>query len=42
MKNTLGSKFNKLADKMNLVVQHDRFLSNIIIIPKDNLLEFVK
>ena len=41
-KNTLGNRFNSVVTKLNLEVKHDRFMANIMIIPKENLLEFIK
>ena len=38
MKNDMGNKFNSAVTKLNMTVRHDKFMSNIMIIPKDNLL----
>lgn len=41
-KNNMGTKFSASADKLKIEVKHDRFMANIIIVPKDNLLEFIR
>lgn len=37
-KNDMGMKFNAVLHKFNIPAQHDRFLSNVVIIPKENIL----
>lgn len=37
-KNNMGTRFNYAVEKLNIEVKHDKFMANIMIIPKDNLL----
>ena len=41
-KSNIGSCFNSTVTKLKIEVQHDKFMSNVIVIPKDSLLEFTK
>ncbi len=41
-KSTMGAKFTHVVTKLKLEVTHDRFMSNIMIMPKDHLVEFIK
>ena len=37
-KNNMAGKFSSVVTKLNIEVKHDRFMSNIIIVPKESLL----
>jgi len=41
-KNYLGNKFNYVVEQMKIHSSHDKFLSNVIVIPKDDVIEFAK
>ncbi len=41
-KNAIGIKFNQIAEKLNIQVNHDNFMANIILLQKDRLPEFLK
>lgn len=41
-KNTIGTKFTEIAEKLNLQINQDSFMANLIIIQKDSLGEFLK
>lgn len=41
-KNPLGKSFEQIYKKLNIDVRHDSFMANIIILPKDSLLDFIK
>ncbi len=41
-KNDMGTKFNVIVEKLKIPVTHDKFLSNVITLHKDNLIEFIK
>ncbi len=41
-KNSVGTKFNKIAENLNIEVDHDNFMANIILIKKEHLSEFIK
>ena len=36
-KNSIGSKFNEVADRLKIQVNHDSFMANIIMMKKDSL-----
>jgi hypothetical protein len=37
LKNSVGTKFNEVAQKLKIEVNHDYFMSNIIMMPTDYL-----
>lgn len=41
-RNTIGSRFSEVTERLKMNVNHDNFMANIIIIKKDNLSEFIK
>ena len=41
-KNSIGNKFNKIAERLQIDVDHDNFMANIIVIHKEHLSEFIK
>lgn len=41
-KNSIGDRFNKVAEKLKIEVDHDNFMANIIVFHKDHLSEFIK
>jgi hypothetical protein len=41
-KNDMGNRFNVVVEKLKIPVTHDRFLSNVIMIPQDSMINFVK
>ena len=41
-KSEMGAIFNAVSSEMKIQVKHDRFMSNVIVVHKDNLIEFIK
>lgn len=41
-KNSIGTRFNEIAERLKIEVSHDNFMPNIIMIKKDDLTEFIK
>ncbi len=41
-KSEMGATFNAVSSEMKIQVKHDRFMSNVIVVHKDNLIEFIK
>lgn len=41
-KNPIGDRFNRIAEKLKIQVDHDHFMANIIAFHKDHLPEFIK
>ena len=41
-KNSIGDRFNKVAEKLKMEVDHDNYMANIIVFHKDHLSEFIK
>ena len=41
-RNVIGTRFNEVAERLNISVNHDNFMANIIVIKKENLTAFIK
>ena len=41
-RNSIGTKFNEVAERLKIQVNHDNFMANIIILKRENLAEFIK
>jgi len=41
-RNVIGTRFNEVAERLNISVNHDNFMANIIVIKKENLSAFIK
>jgi hypothetical protein len=41
-RNNLGVRFIRIAEKLNIAVNHDHFMASIIFIQKERMAEFLK
>ena len=41
-KNNLGNRFNEVAERLKIEVNHDSFMANIIMMKKESLGEFLR
>jgi len=41
-RNSIGTRFNDVAERLKIQVNHDNFMANIIILKRENLAEFIK
>lgn len=41
-KNSIGHRFNEVAEELKIEVNHDNFMANIILMKKDHLSSFLK
>jgi predicted component of type VI protein secretion system len=41
-RNVIGTRFNEVAERLNISVNHDNFMANIIVIKRENLTAFIK
>lgn len=41
-RNVIGTRFNEVAERLKISVNHDNFMANIIVMKKENLSPFIK